>query len=91
MKRFANSSQVPKHLVDGFRALKEITKENAQAYRPSEPGAVRERQYAADYLDSAPNSAKGVAIQKQIIEGSRKFLEQRYVGNGPSRSMLTVP
>ena len=41
-------------------------------------GAVRERQYAKDYLDETPNSGKSIAIRKQILEGSRRFLEQSF-------------
>jgi len=57
--------------------LKEITKEDGQKHRPSEPGAVKERQYAQDYLDDTINSGRSIAMRKQILEGARKFLEER--------------
>lgn len=91
VRHVANCLQSLGHLVDGFRALKEITKENSQAFRPSEPGAIKERQYASDYLDSAPNSGKNIAIRKQILDGSRKFLEQRYAQSHLFYSNVITP
>lgn len=45
---------------------------------PSEPGAVKERQYAEDYLEESSKSLKAVELKKQILEGSRSFLESTF-------------
>lgn len=44
----------------------------------SDPGAIKERHYAEDYLDDSTNSRKSAALKKQILEGSRQFLEKRF-------------
>jgi nuclear pore complex protein Nup93 len=59
--------------------LIEIVKENPNAKSPTDPDAVKERQYADDYLEESRNSAKTVAIRKRIIDGSRKTLEKQLV------------
>lgn len=58
----------PKQLVDAYSALIQITGE----------GKAKERQFADDYLDETPNSAKGMKIRKRIIDGSRRSLEQAF-------------
>ena len=45
---------------------------------PSEPGAVKERQYAEDYLEESSKSLKAIELKKQILEGSRGFLESTF-------------
>lgn len=75
---FESSGDVPKHLKDAYRALKEIVKETSKVERPSDPGAVRERQYRDSYLDTADNSQKSILLRKQILDGSRKFLEDSF-------------
>jgi len=57
----------------------EIVKENPKAVNTTDPDAIRERQFAAEYLDETPNSARSVAIKKRIIDGSRNYLEKRQV------------
>lgn len=44
----------------------------------SGPGAVKERQYGKDYLGLSAKSETTTSLKKQILEGSRKFLERRY-------------
>lgn len=39
---------------------------------------MRERQYAEKYLDENSNSGNTIAIRKQILEGSLKFLQESY-------------
>jgi len=57
--------------------LIEIVKENPNANNSTDPDAVKERQYADDYLDETRNSARAVAIRQRIIDGSRKTLEKQ--------------
>lgn len=66
------------HFVNAYKALREIVGEKSSADRPSDPGAVKERQFAQDYLDDAPASPKAFALRKRIINGSRKFLETQF-------------
>ena len=54
----------------------QIVGENPDAGSVTDPNAVRERQYATDYLDESNNSARTINIRKRIIEGSRKSLEK---------------
>ncbi|KAF2843260.1 NIC-domain-containing protein [Patellaria atrata CBS 101060] len=65
-------------LDDAYRALIEITGENPDIQRPSDPGAIRERQYFDEYLDESPNSARSISIRKRILNGSRRFLEKQF-------------
>jgi nuclear pore complex protein Nup93 len=55
-----------------------IVHEKPNIVSPSEPGAVKERQYAEDYLDESPKSRKAINLKKQILEGSRTFLEKTF-------------
>jgi nuclear pore complex protein Nup93 len=71
--------QTTTQLVDAYKALIEIVKENTKAVNVTDPDAIRERQFAAEYLDETANSAKSVAIKKRIIDGSRSYLEKRHV------------
>jgi nuclear pore complex protein Nup93 len=71
--------QTTSQLVDAYKALMEIVKENPKAINATDPDAIRERQFAAEYLDETPNSARSVAIKKRIIDGSRSYLEKRQV------------
>jgi len=58
----------PRQLADAYDALMEIAEE----------GKAKERQYANDYLDETPNSAKSVKIRKRVIDGSRRYLEAAF-------------
>ena len=58
----------PKQLVDAYSALIQIAGE----------GKAKERQFADDYLDETPNSAKAMKIRKRNIDGSRRSLEQAF-------------
>ena len=70
------SCQSPSYIADSYRAVIEIAKENASAYSHGDAGALKERQYADQYLDENPNSQKSCQIRKQILEGSRRALEK---------------
>lgn len=58
-----------KQLADSYNALVEITGENE----------AKERQFADEYLDEVPNSAKSMNIRERILDGSRRYLEKSYV------------
>ena len=61
--------QSQKQLADSYKALAEIIGENE----------AKERQFADEYLDEVPNSAKSMNIRKRILDGSRRCLENSYV------------
>ena len=60
--------QSPKQLADSYDVLVEITSESK----------AKERQFADEYLDEIPNSAKSMNIRKRILDGSRRCLENSY-------------
>lgn len=83
LSRFADIEAEPSNedtsmLVNAFKALVHITGEDENKESPTEPGAVRERQFAAGYLDDSPSSLEQVAVRKRIINGSRTFLERHF-------------
>lgn len=67
------------HFVNAYNTLAEIVGEKADATRSSDPGAVRERQYAQDYLDDSPGSSSAFGLRKRILNGSRSFLEKQFL------------
>ncbi|KAI9652044.1 MAG: hypothetical protein M1831_007236 [Alyxoria varia] len=71
-------SDTPRNVIHAYQALKEIVREDSKVDRPSDPGAVKERQYMKDYLDETENSQRPLALRKQILYGSRKFLEENF-------------
>ena len=73
--------QSPKQLADAYDALVEITGESK----------AKERQFADEYLDEIPNSAKSMNIRKRILDGSRRCLEKSSVISSlPNPLKLTV-
>jgi nuclear pore complex protein Nup93 len=87
----ADEVQSPAQIIDAYRALIEITKEVPDALDSTDPRAVKERQYADEYLDENPNSAKSINTRKRIIDGSRRALEKRYVFHATKPPPLTAP
>lgn len=67
--------QAPGQLVDAYQALIEIIQDRSASHNASEP--AKERQFAKDYLDEAPNSTRTINIRKRIINGSRRCLEKQ--------------
>jgi nuclear pore complex protein Nup93 len=65
-------------LVDAYKALVEIVKEDATAGAVSEPNAIKERQFATDYLSEDPKSAVAVRMNTRILAGSRQFVESNF-------------
>ena len=74
---------MPKNIIHAYQALKEIVREKSDVEKPSDPGAVKERQYMKDYLDENEKSQRPLALRKQILNGSRKFLEEKYASLPP--------
>lgn len=76
-------------LVNSYKALAEIIGEKPDTaaengekptYQTlSDPGAIRARQFAQDYLDDSPSSRKAFDLRKRIIDGSRRFLEKQFL------------
>nr|POF03795.1 nucleoporin nic96 [Quercus suber] len=66
-------------LVNAYTALIAITGEDSSKDNASDPGAIKERQYATDYLQDQQNNAKHIAVRKRIIRGSRRFLENHFL------------
>ena len=71
-------SETPKHLMSAYHALRNIVKGNSSVERPGDDGAVRERQYAAEYLTDNPNVGVSVRLRQQILDGSRNYLEDSF-------------
>jgi nuclear pore complex protein Nup93 len=70
--------QVPRQLFSAYQALIGIVNESPQILSPSEPGAIKERQYAEDYLEESSKSRNAIELKKRILEGSRSFLEKTF-------------
>ena len=65
--------------MDAYQALIEVTREDSDPSSSTAPKPAKERQFAEDYLDEVPNSARTTNIRKRIIDGSRRCLEKQYV------------
>lgn len=68
----------PSQLIDAYKALIEITKEKRSPGSFKDPDVPKERQFADDYLDETPNSAKAINVRKRILDGSRRCLEKAF-------------
>lgn len=69
---------VPRQLFDAYKALVSIIGEPTDVTGISDPGAIKERQFSEEYLNETPKSQQAAGLRKQIIEGSRKFLENSF-------------
>ncbi|KAL8867723.1 MAG: hypothetical protein Q9174_005474, partial [Haloplaca sp. 1 TL-2023] len=65
-------------LVDAYKALIEIVKEQPNPQNDGPPYAPKSRSFLKDYLDEAPNSAKQIEVRKKILDGSRRSLEKQF-------------
>ena len=68
----------PRQLIDSYDALIDITKENPEVQNLSDSEAVKERQYSSAYLDENPHSPRSIRLRKQILNGSRAYLEKAF-------------
>ncbi|KAF2872221.1 Nup93/Nic96-domain-containing protein [Massariosphaeria phaeospora] len=68
--------------VDAYNTLIFITGEQEVLHVPT-AGLTnpKERCYSGDYLDEQPNSPRSVRTRKRILDGSRKFLEKKFLDN----------
>ncbi|EEH03384.1 meiotically up-regulated gene 87 protein [Histoplasma capsulatum G186AR] len=83
LHRFAETERVaggdvPRQLFEAYHALISMVNESPNSASLSEPGVLKERQFAGDYLDDSLHSVGATRMRKRIIEGSRKFLEQLF-------------
>ncbi|KAF7884964.1 hypothetical protein EAF00_010782 [Botryotinia globosa] len=72
------------HSADVYRAyrcLMEIVNEDPDPDRLQLPGAVKQRQFAAAYLDDNTNSAQAADLKKRILSGSLRYLEKEFFEN----------
>jgi nuclear pore complex protein Nup93 len=68
------------HFVQAYRALVSITGETSES-DSSNPASnnPRPRSFVKDYLDDQSNSASSLRMRKRILDGSRTFLEARFL------------
>ncbi|KAF2262608.1 nuclear pore protein-like protein [Lojkania enalia] len=68
------------HLINAYDALVSITGEEENSKALLGGGAhPKERCFAREYLDEAPNSVNSIRTRKMILDGSRKFLEKKFL------------
>ena len=63
-------------LIKAYRALIETVGEVQDITSASDPGVAKARQFAVDYLEDAPNSAKSKHIRSCILRGGARCLEK---------------
>lgn len=72
------------HSADVYRAyrcLMEIVGEDPDPDNLQLPGAVKQRQFAAAYLDDNTNSTQSADLKKRILSGSLRYLEKEFFEN----------
>jgi nuclear pore complex protein Nup93 len=76
----AASTEHSDHFIHAYGALIAITGEKSEL-EASHPGSnnPKPRSFVKDYLDDQPNSAASVRMRKRILDGSRTFLEKRFL------------
>ncbi|ETI22268.1 hypothetical protein G647_06341 [Cladophialophora carrionii CBS 160.54] len=65
-----NKADSPRQLVDAYQALREITREGSSE--------LKERQFADAYLDESSSTQAMLKLKKQILDGSRTYLERAF-------------
>jgi len=68
------------HFINAYGALMSIIGEKNEA-EASNPGSnqPKERSFAKDYLDEQANSIASLRMRKRILDGSRKYLENKFL------------
>ncbi len=68
------------HFISAYGALISIIGEKP-GLDASIPGSnsPKERSFVKDYLDEQPNSVASIRMRKRILDGSRKYLENRFL------------
>lgn len=66
-------------VVDSWRLLASVINEQYGVDGTFQRQALKEGQYARDYLESPYDSPQAIALRKGFVDGARRFLEQQYV------------
>ncbi|KAF7731037.1 Nucleoporin NIC96 [Penicillium ucsense] len=74
----SSGGDVPQQLVSAYRALISIVQESPGITDKSDPRAVRERQFASEYLDESPKSRSSIKLKNKILQGTRTYLEKAF-------------
>lgn len=76
----AVGSEYTDQFMNAYGALIEITGESPEE-EASQPGSnnPRPRSFLRDYLEEQPNAAGSVRMRKRILDGSRSFLEKKFL------------
>ncbi|KAJ5225148.1 Nuclear pore protein (Nic96) [Penicillium chermesinum] len=77
-KHISGDASAPRQLSEAYHALIKIVGEVPGITSISDPGTVKARQYAKDYLEESNTSLSTINLKKKILEGSRGFLEQTF-------------
>lgn len=67
------------HFINAYKALADITNEKEQTSDNPGYNNPKERGFQREYLDEQHNSVNSVQNRKRILDGSRKFLEKRFM------------
>jgi nuclear pore complex protein Nup93 len=67
------------HFISAYKALAEITNETEETSDNPGYNNPKERCYQAEYLHEQHNSVESVRNRKRILDGSRKFLEKKFM------------
>jgi nuclear pore complex protein Nup93 len=75
----ASNEDNQEHILNAYDALISITgeSENTQAF--TSLARPKARSFAKDYLSITADSPESVRIRKRIVNGSRKYLEERFL------------
>ncbi|EPS30845.1 hypothetical protein PDE_05797 [Penicillium oxalicum 114-2] len=73
-----SGGDVPQQLISAYRALISIVQENPSITDKTDPSAVRERQFAAEYLDESSKSRNSIKLKNRILQGTRSYLERSF-------------
>jgi nuclear pore complex protein Nup93 len=65
-------------LAQAYGALIEIVKEEPEIKAHSDPLAITERKFAISYLDEDQNSDKAIEVNRRILRGSTRYLEDLF-------------
>ncbi|KAF1953639.1 NIC-domain-containing protein [Byssothecium circinans] len=67
------------HFINAYSALASITGEKQSSIDDPALNQPKERGFSADYLDEQPNSVKSLNNRQRILNGSRAYLEKKFL------------
>jgi nuclear pore complex protein Nup93 len=73
-----NSEEYVEHVVKAYKGMMEIVEEASEGQIVPGRGDIKERQFAAAYLDESQTSASAVQIKKRILQGTSRHLEKQF-------------